>query len=194
MKLCFATNNKNKIEEVQALLNDSFRISGLHDIGCSEELAETQDTLEGNSLQKANYVYKNYSINVFADDTGLEVEALDGEPGIKSARYAGDHRDNEANINLLLANLGDSNKRHAQFRTIITLIHNNLINQFEGVVKGQITIERKGGFGFGYDSVFVPDGYNITFAQMPLDQKNKISHRGLAIEKLVDYLNSLEVG
>lgn len=189
MKLCFATNNENKLYEVSQLLVDSIDLVSLKDIGCVEEIEETQDTIAGNSYQKAHYIFNKYGVPVFADDTGLEVEALNGEPGVKSARYAGDQRDNEANIQLLLSNLANKPNRNAQFKTVITLITDREEVQFEGIVKGTIVQEKMGDKGFGYDPIFVPEGYDVSFAQMSLEDKNAISHRGLAVKKLVDYLN-----
>lgn len=190
MKICLATNNPHKVQEIKYILKNSIQIISLADIQCFEELPETQKTLEGNSLQKAEYIYKNYNVNSVADDTGLEVVALDGAPGVYSAMYAGNQRSNEDNISLLLKNLEGNNIRKAQFRTIITLIINGKIKQFEGIVKGEIIKEKKGIKGFGYDSVFVPEGFYKTFAEMTEEEKNKISHRGIAIRKLAEYLNS----
>lgn len=189
--LCFATNNPNKLHEISKLLNSKFEIKGLQDISCEEELPEDQKTLEGNSFQKAEYVNINYNVDCFADDTGLEVYALNGEPGVYSARYAGDQRNNEDNIRLLLEKLKDKKERRAQFRTVITLIIDGKTRQFEGAVKGEIVKTKLGNEGFGYDPVFVPDGYDCTFAQMTMEQKNEISHRGKAVAKLVDYLSRL---
>jgi XTP/dITP diphosphohydrolase len=189
VNLCFATNNRHKIEEIASLINHVSLLS-LTDIGCFEELEETQATLEGNSLQKAQYVFDNFGIAVFADDTGLEVDALGGEPGVHSARYAGEQRDNEANIELLLSKLKGESNRKAQFRTVITLIIEGKVTQFEGVAKGTIGDSRKGDGGFGYDAIFTPDNFDQTFAQMSIKEKNLISHRGLAVNKLVAYLNN----
>ena len=189
MRICFATNNANKLKEVQRMLNDSIELVSLQDIGCTEELKETQATLEGNSQQKAEYVYANYGIPVFADDTGLEVVALNNQPGVKSARYAGDQRDNSANIQLLLSKLVDVENRTARFRTVITLITDQEQQQFEGIVEGEIGTNRKGQDGFGYDPVFVPEGYDRTFAEMSMEEKNSISHRGRAVAALVEHLN-----
>lgn len=189
MKLCFATNNAHKLSEIRAMLRENLTIVSLADIGCFEDLAETQPTLEGNSLQKAAYVYEQYAISVFADDTGLEIEALHGEPGVVSARYAGPERDHEANISLVLQKLAGKPNRAARFRTVITLIVEGNIRRFEGIVKGRITSERKGTAGFGYDPVFVPEGYECTFAEMEVTEKNAISHRGRAVRKLTDFLN-----
>ena len=190
MRICFATNNRHKVNEIKAMLPASVEVVSLAEIGCEEELAEDQNTLEGNSHQKAEYVYKKYGVPCFADDTGLEVYALDGEPGVYSARYAGAQRDNMANIQLLLEKLRGKDNRMAQFRTVITLINpSGKVKQFEGVVKGTILAEMKGTEGFGYDPVFAPKGFRQTFAEMPSDQKNAISHRGKAIRKLVDFLS-----
>lgn len=189
MKLCFATNNKNKLKEVSSLLSEALLLLSLQDIGCTEDLEETQLTIEGNSSQKADYIFNKYKVAVFADDTGLEVDALNGAPGVKSARYAGGERDNEANIQLLLSNLKEKSNRNAQFKTVITLITEKEKVQFEGIVKGRISEVKMGNDGFGYDPIFVPEGYDKSFAQMSMAEKNQISHRGLAVKKLVDYLN-----
>ena len=186
--ICFATNNQHKLVEVKNLLGNEFNVLSLEDIGCSEELPENQSTLEGNSLEKAKYVLDHYQINCFADDTGLEVEALGGAPGVYSARYAGPQKNNEENISLLLKNLATHKNRKAQFRTVFTLFYNQTCYQFEGVVKGKIINEKKGDQGFGYDPVFVPDHYDKTFAEMPLEEKGIISHRGIATRKLVEFL------
>lgn len=188
MILCFATNNGNKIKEIEELLGQEYHLRSLKEIGCNVELPETQVTLEGNSLQKAEYVYNNFGVDCFADDTGLEVFALDGEPGVFSARYAGPERDNRKNMALLLEKLQGKENRNAQFRTVITLILEGKVFQFEGIVKGKITESYRGGEGFGYDPVFIPHGFDKTFAEMMLSQKNKISHRGLAVQKLVEFL------
>lgn len=187
-KLCFATNNAHKLEEIQAILGDRFDLLSLKDINCTEELPETGDTLEANSLQKAQYLYDHYQVNCFADDSGLEVYALGGEPGVDSAHYAGPQRSHADNVNLLLKNLVDKTDRSAQFRTVITLIQNGEVMQFEGSIKGQIISELRGTEGFGYDPIFVPEEYQTTFAEMSLAEKGKISHRARAFEKLVSYL------
>lgn len=187
-KLCFATNNAHKLEEIQAILGDRFDLLSLKDINCTEELPETGDTLEANSLQKAQYLYDHYQVNCFADDSGLEVYALGGEPGVDSAHYAGPQRSHTDNVNLLLKNLVDKTDRSAQFRTVITLIQNGEVTQFEGSIKGQIISELRGSEGFGYDPIFVPEEYQTTFAEMSLAEKGKISHRARAFEKLVSYL------
>lgn len=188
MKICFATNNDHKIKEVQALLGSTFHIVGLMDIGCNEELAEDQDTLEGNSLQKARYVYDHYRVPCFADDTGLEVQALNGAPGVYSARYAGHQRSAEDNMNLLLAKLAAKENRKAQFRTVVTLITGAGVNQFEGVLKGEILKEKRGTEGFGYDPLFLPDGHTKTLAEMSLAEKNTLSHRARAVHALTLFL------
>lgn len=190
--LIFATNNKHKINEIQSLVGDSFVIKSLQQIGCFDDIPETADTLEGNALLKAGYIFNRFQKNCFADDTGLEVEALDGRPGVYSARYAGNGHDFEANIDKLLMELSGIENRKARFRTIITLILDGETTYFEGIVNGKIISERRGAEGFGYDPVFVPDGYDETFAEMPLSEKNKISHRALAVKKLIKYLNGID--
>lgn len=192
MKLCFATNNLNKIKEIQRLLPDAIQLVSLEEIGCHEELREDQDTLEGNSRQKATYVFDHFGVACFADDTGLEVEALGGAPGVYSARYAGDKKNSDDNIDLLLQNLKGVSNRSAQFRTVITLVLDNEIKQFEGIAKGEIIEKRSGKDGFGYDPVFKPAGYDSTFAEMTMEEKNAISHRGQAVRELVKYLKKLQ--
>jgi XTP/dITP diphosphohydrolase len=189
-ELIFATNNKHKLTEIQSIVGSDFNIRSLGDIGCTEDIAETAATLEGNALLKAEYVYTKYGMNCFADDTGLEVEALDGRPGVYSARYATDGHDFEANIDKVLSELEGISNRKARFRTVIALYLDGSVNYFEGIVNGEIIHERKGIKGFGYDPVFLPDGYELTFAEMPLSEKNKISHRARAVVKLVEYLKS----
>ena len=189
-KLCFATNNAHKLEEIQAILGDSFELLSLKDLNCTEELPETGNTLEANSLQKAQYLYDHYQVNCFADDSGLEVNSLGGEPGVDSAHYAGPQRSHADNVNLLLKNLSDTTDRSAQFRTVITLIQNGEVSQFEGIIKGQIITNLRGSAGFGYDPIFVPEGYTATFAEMSLTEKGKISHRAKAFGKLVAFLDS----
>ena len=192
MTLVFATNNKHKLSEIRAILGDEIDILSLEDINCHADIPETADTLEGNALQKAQYVVDHFGMSCFADDTGLEVDALNGEPGIYSARYAGEEHDSEANMTKLLNNLGQNNNRKAQFRTVIALLEmeGGIIRQhlFEGIVKGEIIRERRGGEGFGYDPIFQPEGYQQTFAEMSGEAKNAISHRGRAVRKLVEYL------
>jgi XTP/dITP diphosphohydrolase len=187
MKICFATNNPNKLREIRDLLGKEYEILSLEDIGCHEELPETRDTLEGNSEQKALYVYDNYGINCFADDTGLEVDALQGAPGVYSARFAGPQKDRLDNMRLLLSKLKDQSDRRARFRTVITLVLAGEVHQFEGIAAGHITHEAFGEGGFGYDPIFVPEGSRQTFAQMDGQEKNRISHRGKAIQQLVAF-------
>ncbi len=187
-ELIFATNNLHKLSEVQSLISDNFIVKSLKQIGCNEDIPETAPTLEGNAFLKAQYVFDKYSKNCFADDTGLEIEALDGRPGVFSARYATDWHDFEANIDKVLDELKNRKNRKARFRTVIALILNGSVHYFEGIVNGEIITERKGIKGFGYDPVFLPDGYDKTFAEMPLDEKNNISHRARAVKKLVSFL------
>ena len=189
-ELIFATNNLHKLSEIQDLIGDTFTIKSLQQIGCTEDIPETADTLEGNAILKARYIYDTYGENCFADDTGLEIEALDGRPGVYSARYAGYGHDFEANIEKVLVELQDATNRKARFRTSIALIIEGEVNLFEGIVNGLIIAERRGTKGFGYDPVFLPDGYRQTFAEMPLAEKNKISHRALAVKKLAAFLHS----
>ncbi len=191
MELVFATNNKHKLEELQAIIGDKIKLLSLEDISCNEEIPEEQPTLEGNANQKATYIFEKFGYPCFADDTGLEIEALNGEPGVYSARYAGEEKSAEANMNKVLAMLAEKSNRKAHFRTVISLIISGKENQFEGIVKGEILAQKKGDSGFGYDPIFQPNGFETTFAEMSLSDKNKISHRGRAVEKLVEYLNSL---
>jgi XTP/dITP diphosphohydrolase len=188
-ELIFATNNLHKLTEIQSLIGDNFILKSLKQIGCTEDIPETAPNLEGNALLKAQYIFDKFGKNCFADDTGLEVEALDGRPGVFSARYATDGHDFEANIDKVLEELSNSKNRKARFRTVIALIIDGSVHYFEGIVNGEIISERKGIKGFGYDPVFLPDGYEQTFAEMPLTEKNKISHRARAVSKLVDFLN-----
>jgi XTP/dITP diphosphohydrolase len=188
-ELIFATNNLHKLSEIQSIVGKNFTIKSLQEIGCTEDIPETAPTLEGNALLKAQYIYDRFGKNCFADDTGLEVEALDGRPGVFSARYATDGHDFEANIDKVLEELTGVENRKARFRTVIALILDGSVRYFEGIVNGEIISERKGIKGFGYDPVFLPDGYEQTFAEMPLDEKNKISHRARAVSKLVEFLN-----
>ncbi len=193
MDICFATNNEHKLEEIRAILGNKFKILSLEEIGCNEELPEERDTLEGNSLQKAEYVFQKYKVACFADDTGLEVEELNGAPGVYSARYAGEQRNSERNMDLLLKNLEGKGNRKARFRTVITLIQPSVLHQFEGIVEGSILGDRKGKGGFGYDPIFMPVGYSNTLAEMSMEEKNQISHRARATEKLVEFLNQFKV-
>ena len=190
MELVFASGNEHKVYEIAKKLGGSIPLKGLHDIGCTTELPETSDTLEGNALQKARYVWDNYRVSCFADDTGLEVTALDMAPGVYSARYAGDQRNSADNMRLLLDNLQNQSDRSARFRTVICLILEGEEFLFEGTVQGNIRPEPSGTEGFGYDPVFEPSGYAITFAEMSIEEKNTISHRGKAIAALRDFLYS----
>lgn len=184
----FATGNEHKVKEVNAALKGAFEAISLRSIGCEEELPENSPTLEGNALEKARYVHQHYQVDCFSEDTGLEVEALDGAPGVYSARYAGPARDAEANMALLLDRLQGIENRRARFRTVIALILDGQEYTFEGVVNGSIAHEKKGAQGFGYDPIFMPDGFSRTFAQMPAEEKNAISHRGRAMGKLKAFL------
>lgn len=193
MRICFATNNQNKINEVWSVLPPDFSLLSLADIGCIEELEESQPTMEGNSLQKADYVFTKYGVPCFADDSGLEVDVLEGAPGVYSARFAGPQRDSEDNINLLLSKLKGNPNRKARFRTVVTLVgFSDNPFFFEGIISGVITEVRAGTSGFGYDPVFIPEGKNKTFAEMDLREKNSISHRAKAVEQLVRFLTSLK--
>lgn len=187
--LVFATNNLHKLEEVRDILGGSFRIASLKEIGCTDDISETADTLEGNALQKARYVKDKFGYDCFADDTGLEVEALGGAPGVFSARYAGPGHDSEANMRKLLKELEGKTNRQAQFRTVVALLLEGREYTFEGIVRGTILTERRGTAGFGYDPVFVPEGYAETFAEMGSEEKNRISHRARAVQKLADFLH-----
>ena len=214
MKIVFATNNKHKLSEIRAILGDAFEVVSLADIGCHEDIPETGQTLEENALMKAEYIYNKYHLSCFADDTGLEVEALDGAPGVYSARYAameatvpagspaGISHDSEANMARLLRELANNNNRKARFRTVIAFIEKKdvcpcgctsikLVHQFEGIVNGEITTEKSGAEGFGYDPIFRPEGYDKTFAELGADIKNQISHRARATQKLAEYLKTL---
>ena len=200
MKIVFATNNQHKLSEIRSILGESIEVLSLKDIGCDVDIPETGTTLEANALQKAQYIYDHYHIDCFADDTGLEVEALNGAPGVYSARYAGgEGHDSEANMTKLLKELGNNNNRKARFRTVIALIQKKNVcpcgctsikevHQFEGIVEGEIIQERRGGEGFGYDPIFQPEGYDKTFAELGMDIKNHISHRAKATAKLAEFL------
>ena len=190
MKIVFASNNPNKMKEIQSMLPCDIEILSLESIGCFEEIPETSTTIEGNAIQKANYVTEKYGYNCFADDTGLEVNTLNNEPGVFSARYAGLQRNPEDNMDKLLSNLLNNPNRKAQFKTIICLNVNNEQYLFEGIVKGQITTKKIGIGGFGYDPIFQPNGYDETFAELSLETKNIISHRGIATKKLLDFIKS----
>ncbi|WP_338647949.1 non-canonical purine NTP diphosphatase [Flavobacterium sp. KS-LB2] len=188
MQLVFASNNKNKILEIQSMLPETIEILSLESIGCHEEIPETAATIEGNAVLKANYVTQKYGYNCFADDTGLEVDALNGEPGVYSARYAGEQRNSDDNMNKLLESLSKKSNRKAHFKTVIALNLSGEQYLFTGIAKGEITIEKIGNQGFGYDPIFKPEEYQETFAQLSLDIKNKISHRGKATQQLIDFL------
>ncbi|MGL4411452.1 MAG: non-canonical purine NTP diphosphatase [Bacteroidales bacterium] len=187
-ELVFATNNMNKLREVQQLL-PGFRVLGLSEIGCNEDIPETADTLEGNSMIKARWVKERYGYDCFADDTGLEVAALDGAPGVISARYAGEGKSSEDNMSKLLSELDGKSDRTARFRTVVTLVMGEEYYTFEGIVKGEITMSRSGAEGFGYDPIFKAEGFDKTFAEIPLSEKNKVSHRARAVRALIEFLN-----
>jgi XTP/dITP diphosphohydrolase len=205
MKIVFATNNKHKLDEIRSILGESIEVLSLNDIGCDADIPETGKTLDENAQQKAQYIYDNYHLDCFADDTGLEVDALNGAPGVYSARYANmedpsaESHDAEANMSRLLRELGENNNRKARFRTVIALIRKKdvcpcgctsikEIHKFEGIVEGEIIRERRGGEGFGYDPIFQPDGYDKTFAELGMEIKNHISHRARATQKLCEFL------
>lgn len=190
-QLVFASANENKVKEVEQKMNSIIPLIGLKAIGCNEEIPETSDTLEGNARQKAWYVWNNYHVNCFADDTGLEIASLNNEPGVYSARYAGEHKNSDDNIAKVLKNLDGIEDRSARFRTVICLIIDGKEHLFEGTAEGQIATELKGTDGFGYDPIFVPNGSTRSFAEMSLQEKNEISHRGKAIKKLAAYLESV---
>ena len=191
MKLVFASNNKNKIAEIQQQVGSQFQIVSLEDIGCFVDIPETAETIEGNAILKANYVTENFGLPCFADDTGLEIVSLNNEPGVYSARYAGEQKNAEDNMDLVLQKLASKTNRKAQFKTIIALNINNQQYLFEGIVKGEITLEKSGNQGFGYDPIFQPEGFSTTFAQMTMEQKSVISHRGIAVQKLINFLSNL---
>jgi len=188
-QLVFATNNAHKLEEVAAKIEGQINLLSLNDIGCTDDIAETGTTFRENAAIKSHFIYNKYKLDCFGDDSGLEIDALNGEPGVYSARYAGEHGNHDANINKVLSELQNITDRKARFRTVISLIWNGDEHFFEGTIEGTIRQERSGFEGFGYDPIFQPDGYNVTFAEMRLDEKNKISHRAIAMEKLVDFLN-----
>ena len=190
MKLVFATNNQHKLQEIRHLLGDSIELLSLNDINCTNEIPENQETLEGNAAEKSFYIFNKYGLNCFADDTGLEIESLNGEPGVYSARYAGEERSSENNMNLVLAKLFKIKSRKARFRTVISLVIDGREIQFEGVVNGHILEDKRGETGFGYDPIFQPDESHHSFAEMSMEEKNKISHRGRAVQKLVEYLTN----
>ena len=189
MELIFATNNQHKLVEVQALVGNDIVLKSLNDIGCLEDIPETGVTFEENASQKSHYIFERYQLNCFGDDSGLEVDALNGQPGVYSARYGGG-RDPEANLQLVLTNLGDSESRSARFRTVISLIIDGAEHFFEGVAEGHIATKKSGAQGFGYDPIFIPAGFDITFAEMSAEEKNAISHRAKAMQKLISFLKS----
>ena len=191
MQLVFASNNPNKIQEIQLLLPTNIKILSLHDIGCFEEIAETASTIDGNAILKANYVTQKYGLNCFADDSGLEVDFLHGRPGVHSARYAGNQRNDNDNVNKLLLALNNQQNRKANFKTIICLNLNGTQTLFTGLINGTIAIQKAGNQGFGYDPIFTPEGYPITFAEMNKLQKTQISHRGIATKQLINFLESV---
>ena len=191
MKLVFASNNKNKIQEIQALVPNIIQIVSLEEIGCIEDIPETADTIEGNAILKANYVTEKYGYDCFADDTGLEVEALNGAPGVYSARYAGEQKDANDNMDKLLSELKDESNRKANFKTVIALNLNGKQNLFTGIINGKIIEEKIGTNGFGYDPIFVADGYEKTFAELTMEEKSTISHRGIAVKELILFLQKL---
>ncbi|WP_427872795.1 non-canonical purine NTP diphosphatase [Flavobacterium sp. MMS24-S5] len=190
MKLVFASNNKNKIAEIQSMLPESIKILSLEDINCFEDIPETADTIEGNAILKADYVTQKYGYDCFADDTGLEVNALNGEPGVYSARYAGEQKNADDNMNKLLDALKNEENRSAQFKTVITLNLNGKQYLFTGIAKGEITLTKTGTNGFGYDPIFKPENFDKTFAELPLEVKNTIGHRGKAVQQLIDFLTT----
>ena len=193
MKLVFASNNKNKIQEIQALVPNIIQIVSLEEIGCIEDIPETADTIEGNAILKANYVTEKYGFDCFADDTGLEVDALNGAPGVYSARYAGEQKDANDNMDKLLSELKDESNRKANFKTVIALNLNGKQNLFTGIINGKIIEEKIGTNGFGYDPIFVADGYEKTFAELSMEEKSTISHRGIAVKELILFLQKLNL-
>lgn len=192
MKIIFASNNKNKVQEIQNQVPKSIQIVTLDEIGCTEDIAETGTTLEENAIIKANYITEKYGLPCFADDTGLEIDALNGEPGVYSARYSGEDKNADKNMDLVLQKLGTSNNRKAQFKTVIALNINNEQHLFTGIVEGDIRNKKTGTNGFGYDPIFEPENLGKTFAEMTIDEKNKLSHRGRAVEKLIKFLSNIK--
>lgn len=191
-KIVFATNNAHKLSEIRSILGDEYEILSLRDINCDVDIPETASTLEGNAEIKVRYIKEHFGYDCFADDTGLEVDALNGAPGVFSARYAGPEHDSLKNMNLLLKNMSDKTDRKARFRTVIALLIDNQLTLMDGVVEGEITLQPQGDNGFGYDPIFSPEGFDVTFAQMDSSIKNKISHRARATEKLIEYLNKIK--
>jgi XTP/dITP diphosphohydrolase len=189
MDLVFASNNQHKVEEVQVLIGTKINLKSLNEIGCHDEIPETGDTFIENASQKSRFVYERYHLNCFADDSGLEIDALNGEPGVHSAHYSGS-RDFQENMSLVLARLEGKTDRKARFKTVISLILEGKEHLFEGIIEGEISLKQSGKRGFGYDPIFIPEGYEISFAEMSAEEKNKISHRARAMEKLIQFLNS----
>jgi len=190
IRLCFATNNKHKLEEVKAILPEKFELVSLSEIECFEELPENQRTIEGNALEKARFVFEKYGVDCFADDTGLEVEELHGEPGVDTAHYAGPERDADKNMDLLLQNLAGKSNRKARFKTVFSLFWQGEMYNFEGIVPGEISLEKKGTLGFGYDPIFIPDGFSQSFAELGSEVKNRLSHRAAATKRLAEFLEN----
>lgn len=190
MELIFSTHNPNKVREIQSKLSEGFTVKSLSDIGWDKEIPETEETLEGNAILKVRALYDERNVSCFADDTGLEIDALEGRPGVRSARYASEDCDSEANMDKVLEELRETEERSARFRTCIALILDGELHTFEGEVKGRITEKRLGGKGFGYDPIFIPEGYETSFAQMTMEEKNSISHRAKAVEKLIQFLQN----
>jgi len=191
MELIFASHNENKVKEVRKILGKEFKIRSLNEIGFYDEIPENQPTIEGNAKFKSQYIFEKYNLNVFADDTGLEIKALNNEPGVRSARYAGDHKNSTDNINKVLKELDDFEDRSARFKTVFSLITKDFSKLFTGIIYGEITKEVNGSKGFGYDPIFKPNGYSMTFGEIDSRIKNKISHRALATNKLVDFLRKV---
>jgi XTP/dITP diphosphohydrolase len=191
IELVFATNNRHKLSELSKIIGEKFHLLSLKDINCFDDIPETADTLEGNAALKAHFIWEKYQMNCFADDTGLEIDALNGQPGVYSARYAGEEQNSEANLTKVLEKMKGVNNRRARFRTVICLIIDGKERYFEGIVNGSLLSKQQGKEGFGYDPIFVPVGHNITFAEMDMEIKNKISHRGLATERLLGFLKSI---
>ncbi|MEI6679563.1 MAG: non-canonical purine NTP diphosphatase [Mariniphaga sp.] len=191
-KLVFATNNDHKLRELREILSAEFELLSLSDINCSDDIPETGITLEDNAAQKAFYIWDKYAIDCFADDTGLEIEALGNEPGVYSARYAGEERSAASNMRKVLEKMNNESNRKARFKCVISLVIDGIEKQFEGIVEGKILLKEQGAAGFGYDPVFMPDGFNQSFAEMPAEDKNRISHRGRAVMKLVNYLKNIK--
>jgi XTP/dITP diphosphohydrolase len=192
-QLVFATNNSHKIEEVAAKIGSQFKLLSLDDINCHDDIAETGDTFAQNASIKSHHIFNKYGLNCFGDDSGLEIDALNNEPGVYSARYAGTHGDHEANMDKVLQKLGDTPNRKARFRTVISLMWNGQEHLFDGVVEGTIRTQRSGSKGFGYDPIFQPDGYTITFAEMTMDEKNSISHRARAVEQMIAFYSLFQI-